>query len=201
MSKRHEYVPEAVDALEGRLALSGLLGAAPRAAQPAVEVARSPAPDPQVARFEVRWMREMIGHHGMAIRMARLAVRNTDNPEVRDLAHRIISAQSREIGRMRGWLASWYGVANVRPQPSGEDLQMLRELRTLRGEAFDRMFLEGMIGHHQAAIEDAHELLDRAVHAPLRQLGSDILTTQAAEIVQMRSMLGDTGGGMPHPGH
>lgn len=198
MKNHHKFEPGAWDALEGRLTLSGqanTLMFAPHVARAVmVGVASTAAPAPRVARFEARWMRAMITHHGMAIRMAQLALENSENPAVHDLAERIISAQTREIGQMRRWLSAWYRVEGVRPRRTGPDREMLRELGSLRGEAFDRAFLGEMMGHHQAAIDDANQLLTRAFHAPLRQLGTNIITTQTAEIGKMQAMLGGSGG-------
>jgi uncharacterized protein (DUF305 family) len=152
-----------------------------------------PTPTPEAARFEVRWMRGMISHHGMAIEMARLAVRNSDNPEVLSLARGIIRAQAREIGQMQTWLKAGYGVRGVRPRMTPDDMQMVEELGSLRGPAFDRVFLADMIEHHRAAVEDANDLLARGFHRGLRQLGRNIIATQTQEIGTMQSLLGRSG--------
>lgn len=205
MKNRRVFRPAAPDALESRLALSQVGTAPMMPAHPgplrAAEVVRPAAPDREVARFEARWMGEMIGHHGMAIRMARLALRNSGDPAVRELARGIIRAQVPEVLRMQGWLAAGYGVRGVRPQLSGDGRAMLRELASLRGTTFDRSFLREMIAHHRGAIQDATELLDRASHPGLRRLGMGIITTQAAEIRVIQAMLGDAAETPPHMDH
>lgn len=57
--------------------------------------------------FDREFMEQMIPHHEMAIMMAQM-IRNSERAEMRELAENIISSQAREIGMMRGWLASWY---------------------------------------------------------------------------------------------
>ncbi|RUL87045.1 DUF305 domain-containing protein [Tautonia sociabilis] len=200
MRKSNAFRPGGFDALEGRLALSGLaLGAPAELATPTVQpgrvvrAARGPAVDRGTARFEVQWMRDMIGHHDMAIRMARQALRNSESPEVLGLARGIVRAQAREIGQMQAWLSAGYGIRGFRPRIAAEEVPMLAGLRSLRGPAFDRAFLAEMVGHHEQAVQDAEGLLANASHPGLRRLGTDIITTQTAEIRQMRAMLGQAG--------
>jgi uncharacterized protein (DUF305 family) len=66
--------------------------------------------------FDRAFIDEMIGHHQGAIRMARVVREQTEDEEVRSLASAIVSAQSREIERMKRWRTAWYGA----PSPSGD---------------------------------------------------------------------------------
>jgi len=50
----------------------------------------------------------MIPHHESAIEMAQVALAESGNSAVRDLAGRIVDDQTREIEQMRGWLEEWY---------------------------------------------------------------------------------------------
>ena len=53
---------------------------------------------------DVRFMTMMIGHHGQAVTMSRLAPTHGASPAVRRLADRIINAQQDEIRTMQQWL-------------------------------------------------------------------------------------------------
>ncbi len=53
--------------------------------------------------------------------------------------------------------------------------------------AFDAMFLDGMIEHHQGAIEMAEMALEQAEHEEIRILSEEIIAAQASEIEQMQS--------------
>lgn len=56
--------------------------------------------------FEDMWMRMMIEHHEGAIEMAQIELRDGINPDARDLASRIITAQEGEIAVMEALLAA-----------------------------------------------------------------------------------------------
>ena len=58
--------------------------------------------------FDKTFINLMIDHHQGAIDMAELVLSNSERPELKNLANDIISAQSKEIEMMKGWLESWY---------------------------------------------------------------------------------------------
>lgn len=58
--------------------------------------------------FDRAFMNNMIPHHQSAITMAEVALEESENPEIRELAQNIIESQRAEIERMQGWLDEWY---------------------------------------------------------------------------------------------
>jgi len=58
--------------------------------------------------FDEAFINAMIPHHESAIDMAQVALDESDNSAIRDLAGRIVEDQTREIEQMRGWLEEWY---------------------------------------------------------------------------------------------
>jgi uncharacterized protein (DUF305 family) len=52
-------------------------------------------------------------------------------------------------------------------------------------DAFDRLFLEMMVPHHQGALDMADIALERAERPEIRAMAADILETQTGEIDQM----------------
>ncbi|MDN5696877.1 MAG: DUF305 domain-containing protein [Rubrobacter sp.] len=58
--------------------------------------------------FDRAFMNNMIPHHQSAIAMAEVALDESENPEIRELARNIIESQRAEIEQMRGWLGEWY---------------------------------------------------------------------------------------------
>ncbi len=53
---------------------------------------------------DVRFMTDMLHHHGQAVVMARMAPTQADSPQLRTLAARILNSQVDEIRIMRRWL-------------------------------------------------------------------------------------------------
>ncbi|MDQ2807599.1 MAG: DUF305 domain-containing protein [Chloroflexota bacterium] len=165
-------------------------------------VAADPPPPPAPAAFEIAFMQAMIPHHQGAIAMAQLAPTRAAHADVKDLATRIITDQSREIAQMTGWLQSWYGTTPQAGTPAGMGGMgsgmggMMGSmngdttaLAALTGDAFDREFLIEMRTHHQMALMMTQAVPTRAVHPELQTLGRNILRNQAAEITQFESWL------------
>jgi len=60
--------------------------------------------------FDKAFIQGMIVHHEGAVEMAQQALQKAEHSEIKQMANDIISAQTREIDTMRGWLESWYGI-------------------------------------------------------------------------------------------
>ena len=150
-------------------------------------LADAPAPSPATAHFEVKFMTDMIDHHGMAIMMAEACVEKAVHAELRSLCQNIIAAQSQEIERMQSWLQSWYGIS-YEPEMDKTNGQM-KKLMSMSGAMFEIEFMQMMIRHHAKAVKEGEKCLQKAYHPELRQLCSNIIVTQTAEIQQMQSWL------------
>lgn len=59
--------------------------------------------------FDREFIDQMIPHHEGAIAMARVQAERGSSAELKDLAERIIEAQTKEIRDMRAWREDWYG--------------------------------------------------------------------------------------------
>ena len=71
--------------------------------------------------------------------------------------------------------------------------QMTEGLRGKTGDAFDKVFIEMMIVHHQRAVDMAELIPANGKHEELKKLGKDIITAQTEEIVMMKKWLKDWG--------
>ncbi len=58
--------------------------------------------------FDRAFIDAMIPHHQSAIEMAQVAHENSKNPEIKELAENIASAQKQEIEQMKQWREEWY---------------------------------------------------------------------------------------------
>jgi uncharacterized protein (DUF305 family) len=57
--------------------------------------------------FDEAFTRNMIEHHEGAVEMARLAERQAEHREIKDMSRDIINAQEREIQQMQDWRRQW----------------------------------------------------------------------------------------------
>ena len=124
----------------------------------------------------------MIPHHEQAIQMSELALLNSTEPEIK-------AAQGPEIEQMKSWGSSMMGshAGHMRDEGMLSDDEMA-QLKDAKGAEFDRLFLEGMIKHHQGAIQMADMIIDSA-NEEAALLGKNIVESQSAEIERMRQLL------------
>jgi uncharacterized protein (DUF305 family) len=135
----------------------------------------------------------MIPHHQQAIEMSDLALKNSTNPEILALAQEIKDAQAPEIEQMKSWGAS--SMAHMGHMMDGmlSDEEM-SALAAASGSEFDRLFLEGMIKHHEGAIDMAEMVID-SKKAEVAALANAIIEAQRAEIATMKELLTGFGNG------
>jgi uncharacterized protein (DUF305 family) len=120
--------------------------------------------------------------------MSEIALLNTTNPDVLQLAQEIKDAQSPEIDLMKSWdgvKASTHAGHMMDGMLSESELS---ELREAKGKAFDVLFLNGMIKHHEGAIAMAEEVVDSANKA-VADLSASIIAAQKLEIEKMNELL------------
>jgi uncharacterized protein (DUF305 family) len=58
--------------------------------------------------FDKGFIDAMIPHHRSAISMAQVALEESENPKIREIARNIVGAQKREIAQMQQWRGEWY---------------------------------------------------------------------------------------------
>ena len=138
---------------------------------------------------DIMFAEMMIPHHEQAIEMSELALTNTTNPDLLALAEQIRGAQEPEIELMK----SWPGVDSMghagHTMMGMLDENEMEMLRVSTGADFDRLFLEGMIKHHEGAIDMAEMIIDSA-NPEVAELGNSIIATQNEEIQAMKALLG-----------
>jgi uncharacterized protein (DUF305 family) len=167
---------------------------------------------PPRSQADVEFMQGMIMHHSQAVEMTALIASHTENKDLRSLGARISSSQSDEIKFMQRWLAArgepvsmaMAGMPDMdKPDHSSAPIAMalmpgmltpeqMEALRKAKGAEFDRLFLIGMIQHHNGALIMVKDLFDNAgagQDADLFDFATDADNTQRAEIKIMQTML------------
>jgi uncharacterized protein (DUF305 family) len=150
---------------------------------------------------DVAFAQGMIPHHQQAVEMAGLADGRASSAEVEDLAARIEKAQGPEISTMTGWLKAWgERVPEAMPGMNHSahsgmagmmDSADMEKLEKASGEDFDSMFLTMMVEHHEGAVEMATTEKAKGEYRDATAMSGDIITTQNAEISEMKKLLGE----------
>lgn len=136
---------------------------------------------------DVRFAEQMITHHRAALAMTALVSGRTTTPQVVAAAARIQATQGPEITWLSTWLSTWLQKLGRRvPHGHAHDLE---ELRASKGRLFDRLFLTGMIEHHEGALDLAERVLGEGEDPGIARLAADIEASQSAEIARMRAVL------------
>ncbi|WP_254061718.1 DUF305 domain-containing protein [Granulicella sp. L60] len=152
-------------------------------------------------------MQGMIMHHGQAVEMTALIPSHTENKEIRSLGARIGLSQTDEMKFMKRWLVARGEPASMampgmpdmdrsgnpmRAMPGMLTPQQMDALRQASGPEFDRLFLTGMIQHHNGALIMVKQLFDTpgaGQDADLFEFATDADNSQRAEISIMQGML------------
>ena len=147
---------------------------------------------------DVAFATNMIPHHQQAVDLSALVPDRTTNAELQQLAQQISAAQQPEIEVMKVFLVQWKENPDASSGHAGHgntmagmvDEATMTKLQTLNGTEFDKLWLESMISHHQGAIEMAKAELANGDNVDAKGLAKNIVSTQEAEIGQMKQMLG-----------
>jgi uncharacterized protein (DUF305 family) len=179
----------------------------------------SPAATTAAGPVEVGFAQDMSTHHLQAVTMAGWARDHSADPEVRQLAFDIERTQLEQVGRMKGWLMLWdkpeqpigapmqwmtepmqghdgMSMAPSSVNPAGGPLMPgmatdaeLTKLRSLSGKQLDVYFLQLMLRHHQGGTAMAQYAAAHSSLPALKALVNSMLTSQGAEMDQMKLML------------
>jgi uncharacterized protein (DUF305 family) len=159
---------------------------------------------PAHVEADVRFMQGMIHHHGQALDMTDLLSSRTESEEMRLLALRIDISQTAEITMMEGWLrsrdedaprvreAGATPLTDEQLMPGMLTQRQMAQLAAVTGEAFDRLFLELMIVHHEGALSMVERLFatpSAGQEATIFQYVNHVDADQIIEIGRMRTML------------
>ena len=161
---------------------------------------------PRHTKADVEFMQGMIAHHGQAIVMSDLVPTRTTRVPIRMLAERITVSQRDEIKLMRTWLLDRHEEAPgtdahqmhhpaagpMTLMPGMLTAEELGQLGAATGPAFEQLFLEGMIRHHEGALTMVATLFatpGAGQEVDAFRFASDVDADQRAEIKRMRALL------------
>jgi uncharacterized protein (DUF305 family) len=141
---------------------------------------------------DIMFLQMMIPHHQQAVDISNLALSKSQDPELLALAQTIAESQAAEIITMENWLndaGASKDMGHAGHNMGGMlDSADLAKLETLTGSDFDKVWLAGMIEHHEGAIQMTNMIRD-AKNPAIKAFGLEIIAVQASEIEQMKIML------------
>jgi uncharacterized protein (DUF305 family) len=162
---------------------------------------------------DVAFASDMITHHAQALSMVDLTLDRTLDPEVQALAEDIRAAQGPEIETMADWLTKWgeevpetmrdhanaghdmddmsdnmddMGHDDMPGMMTAEDMDALENASDA---AFQDMWLEMMIEHHEGAVEMAETETEDGQYKDAVDLAGQIIDAQKEEIDTMNGLL------------
>jgi len=137
-----------------------------------------------------RFIDAMVPHHQGAIEMARVALKNAEHAEIKELSRNIISSQQAEIQELKAIKKEEFGTSRVSMDMSMGQMKgmgMMMDPQSLAEEnPFDEAFIDAMIPHHQSAIEMAEVANEKSENPRINELAQNIVSAQKREIEQMR---------------
>ena len=159
--------------------------------------------EPLFNAADLTYMQHMIVHHEQAVAMSLLVPERSVRPEFHQFAGFVRRAQAAEIGMMRSLLDLAAERGLDLPEPHLHDdppmagmltSAQMDALAAASGDEFERLWLEGMIHHHQGAIDMSHAQQRRQLANGRRPYGlgvlvEEIVVEQRAEITKMRDWL------------
>jgi uncharacterized protein (DUF305 family) len=156
---------------------------------------------------DLLFLTHMIVHHEQALELTALVPSRTMREELVRFARHLDAAQRAEIDQMKSLLAlaAERGMTmpsheqhGDHPMPGMLPKAQMDAIAAARGPAFEKLWLEGMIVHHEGALTMGREQQQRQFESGRRPYGIDvlvdeILVVQRAEITRMRAWLGEWG--------
>jgi uncharacterized protein (DUF305 family) len=183
-----------------RLLFFGASGLFAVLATPRAGGAQPDAARPRYTAADVEFMQGMIFHHAQAIEMSALVPGRTKLVPLQMLAERITVSQRDEIRLIRHWLLDHREEAppaesaehHGHQMPGMLSAEQITELTEATGSKFERLFLEGMIRHHEGALTMVANLFatqGAGQDVDIFRFASDVEADQRAEISRMRLLL------------
>jgi uncharacterized protein (DUF305 family) len=129
-----------------------------------------------------RFIDAMVPHHQGAIEMAKVALKQAEHEEIKELSHNIISSQRAEIEELKSIKKEEFGTSQVPMEMSQEQMRgmgmMMDPQQLANQKPFDEAFIDAMIPHHRSAIEMAQVALENSDNPKIKELAQNIISAQ-----------------------
>lgn len=145
-------------------------------------------------RYEIKFMKDMLEHHQMALMMAKECQERATHEELKAACRKMEADQGAENRQMRTWLHAWYkihvdSVMTPAQMKSMSAMESMNRLSRLSGREYEIAFMKELILHHRVAVRRGIECQTKASHPELIEMCRAIETNQKREIVQLEDWL------------
>jgi uncharacterized protein (DUF305 family) len=153
--------------------------------------------------YDLHFIDMMIMHNQEGVEMAEIAQSKSPNAKVKAFAAKTAADQQKDIEELQAHRNHWYVekppmdrammdsmMKSMHPGMSMDMEDTRRRLRAASGAAFDRLFLETMIHHHQMALDMANDAITKAEHSELKDFARKAVTKLQSEIAEMNKLKG-----------
>ncbi|MGH9966791.1 MAG: DUF305 domain-containing protein [Pyrinomonadaceae bacterium] len=153
--------------------------------------------------YDLHFIDMMIIHHQQGLEMAQMVETKSKNARLKTFAQKLAADQRKDIDELQGHHNHWYaGKPPMDPAMMESMMQSMhpgmnmdmddtrRKLLASEGTAFDHLFLDTMIHHHQMAIGMAKEATTKAQHAEIKDFARKAVVKQQAQITEMNRLKG-----------
>jgi uncharacterized protein (DUF305 family) len=165
--------------------------------------ARAVETQPLFTSDDLMFLTHMILHHEQALDMCAMVASRSHRDEFIRFARYLDGAQRSEIDQMKGLLrlAAERGLEIPHHEMTGDppmagmlSKAQMAALAAASGPEFEKLWLQGMIYHHQGALDMAREMQERQFQTGRQTYGLDVLVdditeVQRAEINKMKMWL------------
>lgn len=133
----------------------------------------------------------MKAHHLGAIEMAQMEVAWGTDPQIKQMAQKMIDDQQREVSEFNSFLSghSAHGGGDAFFKEAMESMNNMKMDMDHQGSV-DKQFVQMMIPHHQSAIDMARAYIKSGAHEEkLKTMANNIISSQQKEINELQAWL------------
>jgi uncharacterized protein (DUF305 family) len=147
--------------------------------------------------WDIAFVNYFASHDAVAGQMAALAQAQSASPAVKDIATVIDAEPAGRFLKLSAMATAWQQpVPSTDPAAAGghdhgggrTEADDLAELTPLRGHAFDVVFLQVMVRHHQAGITQARSTIDNGTNPQAGDVARQLVADQTPQLQQLEAL-------------
>ncbi len=152
----------------------------------------------QTGNADKDYLINMIPHHQGAIDSAKLILQKTQDKSLVALATNIVNSQEKEVQYFKNLLQNDFPATVLDKNAYQETLALNKKIHNDMMQAMSEIppsdnirqqFLEGMIAHHQGAVESSRMIISYTKNDTIRKIAESIIKEQVNEIHIMHDLL------------